>query len=467
MKRIVLALIGLSLGALAASEPIEAGGTEVQRPKENRFIERGDHDRSIVVVHVDGSRSFYAARANTNVARGKAMQIARAAAVSGDTIIVGPGNHKITSSLAKDNVNWQFMAGASVTRFDESDGAVWDDRNTPMSFSVTGYGDFLRVTTSDLARSLVVRVRHPNSVISIQGRDFTALGPVAGRIDASVLRLENGSVVLEGRNLTARANRNGYTLWWFNGSGVVRAARVTSDYVSVGGSVETPPTGDFHVMAEELETAIFSSTTQPTAAMWIRCNILRDVLPDGGAVSITGSGKIYISALKAFGFIYLIEWKGLLYFNAEKHTATINGASDLFNFLTVDGGEVYYRVRHIDANGFGGDSFGVSGGALQWDAGTLKGSATTKGLAISGGVARLNGVTLDTSGNGATSPVMKSGGTLILNGGTALVAEGRAPSISAATPQDVKVYGNAVTNCAPTSNVTIQVGTLTVDPGVE
>jgi hypothetical protein len=467
MKRFVLALLALSLPGLAVADPVSAGGTEVQGPKKNLFISHGDRDRSIVVVHVDGARSFYAAQANTNVARGKALQIAKAAAVSGDTIIVGPGNYKITSSLAKNGVNWQFMAGASVTRTDETEGAVWDDRNTPMSFSVIGYGDFTRITTSDLARSLVVRVRHPSSVISIQGRDFTALGPVAGRIDASVLRLEDGRVVLEGRNLNARANRNGYTLWWFNGSGVVRAARVTGDYVSVGGSVDKPPTGDFHVTAEELETAIFSSTTQPTAAMWIRCNILRDVLSDGGAVSITGSGKIYIDTLKAFGFIYLTEWKGLLYLNAEKHTATINGADDLFNFLNVDGGEVYYRVRHIDPNGFGGASFGVTGGTLQWDAGTLKGSATTKGLSISGGTARLNGVTLDTATNGATSPVMKSGGTLILNGGTALVAEGRAPSISAASPQDVKVYGNAVTNCAPTSNVTIQVGTLTVDPGVE
>src|SRR5678815_438840 len=188
----------------------------------------GDRDRSIVVVHVDGARSFYAAQANTNVARGKALQIAKAAAVSGDTIIVGPGNYKITSSLAKNGVNWQFMAGASVTRADESEGAVWDDRNLAMSFSVTGYADFARITTSERIRSLVVRVRHPSSVISIQGRDFTALGPVAGKADASVLRLEDGRVVLEGRNLTAKSNRNGYTLWWFNGSGVVRAIEPVS-----------------------------------------------------------------------------------------------------------------------------------------------------------------------------------------------------------------------------------------------
>jgi hypothetical protein len=459
---------------IATSSPLAVaiGGdndtdSEIQGPRENRLVALGDRDRSIIIVHVDGTRTLYRTHGNTNVARGKALQIAKAAAVSGDTVIVGPGNHKITSSLAKDGVNWEFMPGSSVTRTDETEGAVWDDRNTPMSFSVTGYGDFSRVTTSALARSLVIRVRHPNSVISVQGRDFTAIGPAGGRIDASVLRLEGGNVVLEGRYLTAKANRNGYTLWWFNGSGVVRAVRVTSDYVSVGGTVENPPTGDFHVTAEELETAVFSSGRQPGAAMWIRCNILRDVLPDGGALSITGTGKIYIDTQKVFGTLYMTEWNGLFYLHANKHSATIAGADGYCSFLNVDGGEVFYQVRHIDPNGFGGESFDVSGGILHWDGGMLKGSATTQGMSISGGTARLNGVTLDTSANGATSPIIKNGGTLILNGGTALVAEGSAPSISAASPQGVKVYGNAVTNCAPTSNVTVEIGTLTVDHGVE
>jgi hypothetical protein len=348
----------------------------------------------------------------------------------------------------------------------ESEEAIWDDGNTRMNFSVTGDGDFNRITTRNLVRSLVVRVSHRDSVISIHGRDFTATGPVNGKADASVLRLEDGSVVLEGRYLRATGNRNGYVLWWFNGSGVVRAVRITGDYVSVGASVADTPTGDFHVTAEEIETAIFSGMTHPKAAMWIRCNILRDVLPDGGAISVSGSGRIYVETLKTFGFIHTVEYQGLLYFRARKHSATIAGGGGFFSFLDLAGGEVFYDADHIDPNDFGGDSFSIAGGTLHWGAGTMTGSAATNGVSISGGMVRLGGVLLDTSANSATSPIVKSGGRLVLSSGTALVAHGSAASISAPSPQTVSIVGTAVANRPQSNNVTLQIGTLTVDPNV-
>src|ERR1051325_8975333 len=109
---VLLFVATLSSLAVAVDEGSDRDA-EIQRPRENRLVALGD--RSIVIVHVDGTRTH----GNTNVARGKSLQIAKAAAVSGDTVIVGPGNHKITSSLAKDGVNWQFMPGSSVTRRSE------------------------------------------------------------------------------------------------------------------------------------------------------------------------------------------------------------------------------------------------------------------------------------------------------------------------------------------------------------
>lgn len=422
---------------------------------------------SATLMRTNGTRSNYSARANTPAAHGIALLVARAAARVGDTIAVGPGAYRVQTSLAKNGVNWHFEVGAIITRVDESSDAIWDDHDTPMTFSVTGYGDFTRITGSNLMKSWVVRVRNSDSVISIQGRDFTAIGPATGGTDASVLRLEGGKIFLEGRDMSAKANRNGYAIWWLNGSGTVRAAKITSDYVSVGGSVTTTPTGDFHVAAEQIETAIFNGGNQSTAAMWIRCNTLKDILPDGGAVSISGSGRIYIEAQKVFGFIYTISFEGLLYVRAEKHVATISGMNGLGSFLNIDGGEIFYDITHVDPNGYGGDTFAINEGILHWDRGSMVGLASTNGISISGGTVRLNGVTLNTSANSATSPIQKSGGTVILGSGSVLIAHSSADSIFAANPESVKVYGEVVTNRKAHSNVTIQVGKLLVDPDVK
>ena len=467
MRHTLLFLIILTQVVAAEELAINSGSIEDDATAKFRQAASAKVRTTASILHPDGTHQSFRTRTNTNTSRGFALLEARAAARSGDTIVVGTGVYKISSSLAKDGVNWHFLVGAVIRRTDESEGALWDDRNTRMTFSVTGDGDFTRVTTSNLIRSLVVRVRHPDSVISIHGRDFTAIGPLAGRADASVLRLEGGRLMLEGRYLRALGNRNGYALWWFNGTGVVRAALIAGDYVSVGASVVDSPTGDFHVTAEQIETAIFSSNAQSTAAMWIRCNTLRDMLPDGGAVSITGVGRIYIEAQKVFGFVYQTSFQGLLYLRADKHTATIAGGNGFYSYLNVDGGETFYSVSHIDPNGIGGDSFAVTDGILHWGTGTLSGSATTKGVSISGGTVRMSGVTLNTFANPATSPIAKGGGTLILDAGTTLVAGNNSESISASTAQNVKVYGNAVANRPKSDNITIQIGTLTVDSNVE
>lgn len=75
---------------------------------------------------------------------------AKLAALNGDTIVVLPGFHVATNSLAKSNVNWWVMAGATlaytntlITNNAGTARSLFDDLDNAMVFKVDGYGDFL------------------------------------------------------------------------------------------------------------------------------------------------------------------------------------------------------------------------------------------------------------------------------------------------------------------------------------
>src|SRR5689334_5216224 len=75
---------------------------------------------------------------------------AKAAAVSGDTIVVGPGTY-IENDLLKDGVNWFFAPGAIVTYSSPALQAnsndilygIFDDRSSgPVQCTIGGHGSF-------------------------------------------------------------------------------------------------------------------------------------------------------------------------------------------------------------------------------------------------------------------------------------------------------------------------------------
>ena len=85
-----------------------------------------------VLVHQDGTSDAYQASSNTDAAAGTTIMQAASDAVSGKTIFVFR-NASITSSLAKDGVNWWIAPGVTLTKTSGATG-LFDDGGTAMSY---------------------------------------------------------------------------------------------------------------------------------------------------------------------------------------------------------------------------------------------------------------------------------------------------------------------------------------------
>lgn len=73
--------------------------------------------KGVVVTKADGTRTAYPPSANTDTARGIALEAAFAAAVAGDTIDLSPGNYyvaKATSSIAGITVQFAILDGMTI-----------------------------------------------------------------------------------------------------------------------------------------------------------------------------------------------------------------------------------------------------------------------------------------------------------------------------------------------------------------
>jgi hypothetical protein len=122
-------------------------------------------------------------------------------------------------------------------------------------------------------------------------------------------------------------------------------------------------------------------------------------------------------------------------------------------------------VKEWDPGTFTGEMMKFTNGTIALLGGTFTGGASAKGLEITAGTVRAQGMRISTLANSSSNPVTKSGGTLVLDACT-LVAEGASDSIKSGTAQNVKVYNGIATNRAKNANITIQVGTLSADSNV-
>jgi hypothetical protein len=131
---------------------------------------------------------------------------------------------------------------------------------------------------------------------------------------------------------------------------------------------------------------------------------------------------------------------------------TVSGAGNIEVFTVGSGSSITAIGCYMDSNG--GDFADVAGTLV------VVGGETTpgKGLALTGGAARLRNITIDTSANASANPVTKSGGTLLLEN-CRLLAHSTRDSISSPTPQTVTSFGTYA-NRPVDGDVTI-VGILT------
>lgn len=415
-----------------------------------------------IVYHTAGTYTTYPASADSDAARGTAIQNARTAAVSGETIWVNTGGHTVTSNLAKAGVNWHFAEGSSVTWTAAASGsALFGDGGAAMTFTVGGLGDFSITTSSGPAYG--VRSSNASSNITFNCRDVTATGDGTG----AAVYGDAGRLHVHARRIIGGTGGSG--AWWNNGDFHVVADEIISDSgYALYATPSAAPTADGYVLANNISGAygVQMFGNQAAAAFWITCNTMRG----SGityAIRQTGSGRLYVTAQKIFANIELSD--GLLYVEADKISAT--GAVP---FLEVTGGIGRISIGEFDVNGFAANFATVSNAStLSIIGADFIGGASSQGLFTGGDVTTINLLNcyINTVANSTTTPInidLSSTTATVSIRNSTLVAEGAAESISA--PSDAvnircyASYANMATGGGVTNLIT---GGLTVDSDVQ
>jgi hypothetical protein len=130
------------------------------------------------------------------------LTAAKTAAVSGDTIFVGPGTYN-ERDLLKNGVNWWFAPGAIVNYSvvaGDSDWTIFDDNNTAITSRIGGFGDFIVTNTAaqdDAPPKIVnvVRTENAGSNLAIQARRIQVDCPTSG--DNSVVGFLKGTIAMD------------------------------------------------------------------------------------------------------------------------------------------------------------------------------------------------------------------------------------------------------------------------------
>lgn len=125
-----------------------------------------------------------------------------AAATAGNLIHVRPGTYNITTTLAKNGVNWYLDDGVIFENVTNGL-AVFDDGGTAMTFDVTGYGQFLIDPPAASTLVNVLRTANAGTVVSFQGKSATNLGANTAVATCNLFRVGGGQVEVEGLFLLA------------------------------------------------------------------------------------------------------------------------------------------------------------------------------------------------------------------------------------------------------------------------
>jgi hypothetical protein len=276
-----------------------------------------------VIHRPDGRNRRYPATADTAAARGTALLAARAAAVSGETIHVSPGDFTVTSTLAKDGVKWHFDLGAVVTM---TSGYIWDTAGAAMTFRVSGHGYFISTPPmTDIANynSGIIRCNNAAAVVDIEhgGLEFN-LSPAAaggpggeqGTYYAGV-RCQAGTLSVRGPTSTLNATDISVLdwfamYWWDNGAFEVTCPEIVGNWITTNAVEEAScfavlvasnvspgatPTGHFHLNSNNIEWKTTSAVV-PTVISGIGMDGLTAMWSTGNA-----KGVSWVETEKAIG----------------------------------------------------------------------------------------------------------------------------------------------------------------------
>ena len=448
----------------------------------------------------------------------RTLTAAKNEATTGDTIIVYPGTYE-ENDLLKDGVNWHFMAGALVTYTNDGSAltyGIFDDRTTgAVTCAITGDGDFhfgcevknygtdadpVATPTNNGTTKGMLTITESDSDVTFTCRNVTLASP--GYIFAFYIGDGTVSInfndVLDTRYdtstflgndsaedpINATSSANG--LKWLYGECYIKGNRIKVCEYAVDAEQEAGHAGTDNLWMEvgRLHNKGTNSSCvyiwgAGTSAAWKTWITVDEIISDSASFSgyagiADGRHYLFASKVSAPDAIALADCDGLYWITCQKITGTSTTALTWKGanvaLTSTFGGTAYFNVMLIETAASAGDprsALLVDGGTLYLGP-CLITQADGVGVTHAGGTANLNGVRIDTSAtNTATNrPVVVSDAGLRLNGCTLICPAACLESIYAATAKTIKVYGQTFAAVAKHANVTVQVGTLTIDANV-
>lgn len=380
-------------------------------------LAQGTADNAYVtIVHPEGTKTYYSLPASpTSCDRGSALQQAKAAALFGDTIVVGPGDAQ-TLNLLKNGVNWYFVAGAKVIgaccsgQTGCSTGGIFKDAlNTPVNCTIGGAGKFEIQTGT----SAVVNLVDAGSNVSITADSMVAI----------LSTLWTRRATLHAKANTITSNSISYpTVLWYSGSEHIEAheiANLSGPVIhasqplgeSVGGYLWVQANLIKSTSADTMTPAIRFVDAEPSAREWIQA------LQIQGNVAIqkqaNKTGLSYVRAEKVFGQINAEAGNtGILYVDAMKISPPF-GFHLNDNLIKLNGGNSWINILQIDDSDLEDSTNSVPVVAASAGTHYLRGSSLARvsageGINVSGGILTVNGLAISTL-NGSNDLVQTGG----------------------------------------------------------
>lgn len=424
------------------------------------------------------------------------LAAAKAAAVSGTTIIVRPGTYN-ENNLLKDGVNWNFMPGAIVdfTQVSLVDAAyaIFDDRSVgAVDCVIAGDGVFKwhDVTGAAGAQNPNAKgtffISNANSNISFKGRRVECYSYNTGvfvfgvsvtncvKVQVDLDEILDPKIGTTDAGLVPEAGG----IYWEIGELHVNVRRIRSSAYAIWCHEPTPGANTTNAWftidrLESNDTAVVYVDCHSTNyRTWIVCKEAASGTAQSWNYLLSGTGggntggRHYITAEKIVGLGYAFNLSGgELWVTIQKIANTAGSPSHGIIYVTA--GTLYGTVEHIEDNGGAVAAIEVNGGTVHL-AGQFAQVLNGPGILHTGGICNLNGYKIDTANtNGANNhgATVSAAGLKLRN--CVFVPPALANSIFSSGAQTVGILGPCSAKLDVGANITLSPNAgYTVDSAV-
>lgn len=292
------------------------------------------------------------------------LPAAKTSAVSGDTVIVGPGAYTVSGSIAKNGVNWDFDSGATVTSAAATPG-IFDDGNTAMTFEVTGSGRFVIAHATDEG-TYAIYLAHANSSAKIECDEIYG--------NALTLVYSNGSLALRARNIEGTGDTGGAIELVGSGINNIHADNIVSSdsgAVLISGGTNTIIFDSLTAPGSGTEGLGVSGGTTTVNGRLIDAGLGEAITLDGGTLSVfnaklltaSTTGTVRLSGSAAG----TVDLYGCVIQSTHTTMTPVNYASSPSNKTLI--------LRNCEINAAVGATYGITSGNAQ--SVTIQGSLVT------------------------------------------------------------------------------------------